>query len=148
MSSQEISEKIGKNIIKNNKHGRNQEVYKSLINIEAHEPRSTGANKSCNDDPAKEPELIFQKSLLETYDKAQKSNDNKTEADEVVIEEKLANKIVLDAKIRQFGSNKFAQLIVVVGQEDEPVDIFGHWNFHLLLLIPLYIVELYENHQT
>ena len=148
MSSQEISEKISKNVIDDNKHGRNQEVDESLINIETHEPWSTTADKSSNDDPSKESELIFQKPLLETYDKAEKSNDNKTEANEVVIEEKLSNKAVLDAKIRQFGGNKLAQLVVVVGEEDEPVDVFGHWNFHFLLLIPLDIVEFYENHQT
>lgn len=59
MLSEEVPEKVSKNIIDYDQHSRDKEVHESLVNIKAHEPWGTGADKKSNDDPSKQSELIF-----------------------------------------------------------------------------------------
>lgn len=50
--------------------------------------------------------------------------------------------MILNAEIRQSECDKLAELIVVEGEEDVPIDVFGHWYLDFLLLVPLDAVDL------
>lgn len=62
-----------------------------------------------------------------------------------MISKQLSNSIILNPKIWQFKRNEFAKTIVIEGDEQIPIDIFGHWYFYLFLLIAFDVVDLHED---
>ena len=148
MLAEEVAEEICEYVVDDDEHGRDEVVDDSFEDIAAHEPGGAGADESSNDDPAEESELILQESLFQAQDKSEKADNTKRKADKVVVEKQLSDERVLHAQIGQLCSHKLSQLVVVIGDEDKPVNVFSHGDFYFLLLIALDIVDLHKDHEV
>lgn len=65
-----------------------------------------------------------------------------------MIKEQFSDKSIFDAQVRQFDGYELSKLIVVVGEEDVPINIFSHGNFDFLLFIPFDVIDLTETHEV
>ena len=83
--------------------------------------------------------------MLQTQHETQEANDEEREADKTMIEEEVSDERVGDAEVGQLQSNKLAELEVVIAEKDIPVDILGHGDLGLLLLVALDAVYLRED---
>ncbi len=65
-----------------------------------------------------------------------------------MMKEQGSDKRVLYSQVGQSQGDEFPQLKVVVGEEEVPIDVFGHGDLHFLLLVAFDVVDLGEDYET
>lgn len=148
MLPEEISEDISEDIVNDNHHRRQHKVDESLIGVAAHRPGRSRDQQSGNDDPPEQSELILQEPLLQTQHKAEEPDNEEREPYEVVVDEQPADQRILNAQIGQLRRDEPAQTEIVIRKVDVPIDVLGHRDLDLFLLMPLYLVDLREDEET
>lgn len=79
MLPEEVPKDICKDIVNDDDHRGQHKVNEAFIGIAAHGPCRRGNEKSGNDDPSEQPELVLQETLLETQHEAKEPYDEQRE---------------------------------------------------------------------
>ena len=114
MLPEEVPKDIGEDIVDDDDHRGQHKVNEAFVGIAAHRPGRSGNQKSRNDDPPEQSELVLQETLLQTQHKAKEPYDEQRERDEVMIDEQPAYQRILNPQIGQLRRHEPAQTEIVV----------------------------------
>lgn len=111
-------------------------------------PALIDGQKHSHDNPSKQPELVFEISLLQTEDKSDKNTDSQPAADDLMIGEEEVDGRVPEAEDGELCQDQYTQGVVGDAEIYVPVDIFGEGDVYLFLFVALQGVYLGEHHEV